>query len=324
MRNLMWSTNIIPHGESDSSSLCAKVLHLPGYLFLNDEDDGFRMIWVLVGGWKDKEDIAELLPPPLLPTKTSRNDIITKSDEVAWEEVFSKRYCGQLEKPVGASQNSLEIAFEAYFRVDALLDDILSHRKETFGYQNHAVPNFHYNLISVENGRTATIVIVFGRHVQSSSGLDSRRSSSVGVFLQIGIFTQAYKETSWVQHPALPEASFLRRWSNILALNRRMKDQAVGPFCHGVERDNVVDRFDWSRFYNDTNNDSNDSQDADPQVWGHYLSRVKTTTIPKPPKCISCVSLFPDCELITNDAVRSAKPVPTMKSRNSTIEFVYG
>jgi hypothetical protein len=321
MRNLLWTTNIIPHGESDSSSLCTKVLQLPGYLFLNDEEDGFRMTWVVIAGWNDKEDYVAPLPPP---PKTSRHDIITKSDEVAWEEVFSKRYCGQLETPVGACQNSLEIAFEAYFRVDALLDDILSHRKDAFGYHTNSVPNFHYNLISLENGRTATMVIVFGRSFQSSSGLGSRRSSSVGVFLQFDIFTQAYKETGWVQHSALPDAPFLRKWSNVLAMNRRMKDQAVGPFCHGVERDSVVDRFDWSKFYNDTNNDYDDSQDADPQVWGNYLSRAKTTTIPKPPKCISCVSLFPDCELITNDAVRSAKPVPSIRSRNSTTEFVYG
>lgn len=320
MRNLLWETNIIPHGESSSSTLCSRVLHLPGYLFLNDEDDGFRMTWVMFTEWK-KEDYAVPLLAPLLSTKTSRQDIITKSDEVAWDEVFTKRYCGQMETSSCACQN-LEIAFEAYFRVDALLDDILSHRKEIFGYQAKSVPEFYYNLISVHDGRTVSMVIVFGSQIQSSSGRESR-SSSVGVFLHIDVFTQSYEVTGWVKHSVSPEASFLKKWSNVLALSRRMKDQAVGPFCQGVERDRVVDRFDWSVFYNDTNNDYDDSQDADPNVWGEYLACITTKKQTKLPKRISCMSLFPNCELITNDAVRSAKPVASIRCRSSTTEFVY-
>jgi hypothetical protein len=275
----------------------------------------------MLAGWK-KEDYAVPLLPSFLSTKTTRQDIITKSDEVAWDEVFSKQHCGQVATP-SCSCQSLEIAFEAYFRVDALLDDILSHRKEIFGYQAKSVPEFYYNLISVHDGRPVSMVIVFGRQIQSSSGRESR-SSSVGVFLHIDVFTQSYEVTGWVKHSASPEASFLRKWSNVLALSRRMKDQAVGPFCHGVERERVVDRFDWSIFYNDTNNDYDDSQDTDSNVWGEYLARIKTTNQAKLPKRISCMSLFPDCELITNDAVRSAKPVASILCRNSTTEFVYG
>ena len=320
MRNLLWEANLIPHGEPSSSALCSKVLHLPGYLFMNDEDDGFRMTWAILAEWK-KEDYAFPLPASFLATKMSRQDVITKSDELAWDEVFSKRYSGQVETNSCECQ-CLEIAFEAYLRVDSLLDDILSHRKEIFGCQAESVPDFYYNLISVHDGRIISMVIVFGRQIQSSSGRESP-SSSVGVFLHIDIFTQSYEETSWVKHSASPGASFLRKWSNVLALSRRMKDQAVGPFCQGVERD-WVDRFDWSIFYNDTNNDYDDSQDADPNVWGEYLACIKTTKQAKLPKRISCMSLFPNCELITNDAVRSARPVASIECRSSTIEFVYG
>lgn len=333
MRNLMWETNCIPYRPCKySNALCSSVLHLPGFLFLNDEDDGFRLTWVILAEWKqhvnDDANVAPLTPSPLSITP-SRCDIITKSDEVVWEKVLTNRYTGQprqgSEVPSCASP---DIVFEAYLRIDALLDAVLSRRRDTFGYRENPSPEFFYNLISIESGRFASLVIVFGRHAPSS---ESRRLSSVGVFLRVDIFTQSYEEMGWVQHSAAPEPPFLRKWSNALALNRRMKAKGVGPFCSGIGSDPTIDRLYLTKLYIDGSNEYNVSSDASPEIWSRYVASTKTLKEKKAsgtpnfgPKPVSGTSLFQNCELITNDAVRSAKPVASIKCRSLQTQFVYG
>ena len=334
MRNLLWETHQIPHSGCDSSQtdhmLCSSMLSLPGIIFLNDEDDGFRMTWIMLAGWTHaKDSYVQPVSPSCLSITPSRHDIVVKSDEIVWDEVWSERYSGRRSSPYGNS--SFEISFEAYFRVDALLDDIRSRRKATFDYRQNSVPDFHYNLISICEGRTVSIVIVFGKQSSSPSG-PSRRWTSVGVFLDIDIITQAYEEIKWVQHTNPPESKFLREWSNLLALNGRMREQQVGPFCKGIQRARFVENLAWNMFYDDTNNDYDDSRDGDPKVWGQLLDRIdkskratlSSNPLPDAPKNVSSLSLFPDCDLITNNAVRSAKPVASIPSRNSPTELVYG
>jgi len=329
MRNLLWETNTIPYGHSTSTALCSQVLRLPGYLFLNDEEDGFRLTWVLCAEWEAAKDTCvEPLPSSCLSTMPSRHDIISKSDEVVWEECWSDRYTGR-RMPPSRDCRTLDIAFESYFRVDALLHDILARRRDKFGYQENALPEFHYNLISIgHDGRTATLVIVFGRTAQSGA---ATRRLSVGVFLRIDILTQAYEESGWVQNLATPTEAVLRKWCNVLAVIRRMRDQRVGPFCSDVGQGKALGTLDWTMFYNDTNSDYDQSQDDDVQVWGKYLSGLKslkqgTSSVDRlaSPKCVSCLRLFPNCDLVTNDAVRLARPVPFIQCRNLTTEFIYG
>lgn len=327
MRNLLWETNAIPCGDSTSTALCSEVLNLPGYLFLNDEEDGFRLAWVLSSSWNTVK--AKCVVGPVTPSRLARtparHDIITRSDEVVWEEHWSERYSGRMVS-TWSDCEILNIAFEASFRIDALLHDILARRKEKFGYQeNHALPEFHYNLISINgDGRTASLVIAFERTERSAAGT---RRSAVAVFLDFDLFTSLYEETKWVQNLATPTPSTLRDWSNVLALNRRMKDQVVGPFCSALGA--KCDTIDWSEFYDDTNNSYDTTHDKNVNLWNRYL-QMSGGGVPSlfysqdAPKTVSCLSLFPNCDLITNDAVRSGMPVPFIRCRDLTTEFVYG
>ena len=330
MRNLLWETNTIPYGDSTPTSLCSQVVRVPGHLFLNDEEDGFRLTWVVAAGWQHHINACvETLRPSCLSIKPSRHDIITKSDEVVWDECWSDRCTGH-QMPSYRDCHTLDIAFEAYFRVDALLHDILSRRREKFGYQENALPDFHYNLISIDGvGRTAILLIVFGRTAQSGT---TTRRLSVGVFLQIDLLTQSYEETGWVQNLASPTESVLRKWSNVLAVTRRMKDQKVGPYSSDLGQDKLFSTIDWTMFYNDGNNDYDQSQDEDIEAWTRYLAVLRlqksqatsSSSRLTAPNCVSCVSLFPDCELVTNDAVRLARPVRFIRCRSLTTEFIYG
>ena len=323
MRNLLWETHTIPYGESTTTALCTSVLNLPGYILLNDEEDGFRLTWAMSAAWTD--NYVKTLPLSSLSTIPSRHDIITRTDEVVWEEVWSDRYTGRVATSCSTCR-MLSIAFEAYFSVDALLRDILARRTEKFGYQDNALPEFHYNLISIDDdGRTAFMVIVFGRTVQSAT---RTRRLSVGVFLRIDILTQAYEESGWVQTFASPTSDSLRKWSNVLALTRRMKDQYLGPFCTTL---GSLDAYDWSMFYDDLSNRYDQLHDKDTKVWERYLSSrpaLKGTTpsldLVAAPNFVSCVSLYPNCDLVTNDAVRIARPVPFIRCRGRTTEFIYG
>jgi hypothetical protein len=211
--------------------------------------------------------------------------------------------------------------------VDALLHDILSRRREKFDYQENALPEFHYNLISIgDDGRTASLVIVFERGAQT--GTAARRL--VAVFVELDILTQDYQETSWLQNLAPPTAAATRAWSNALALSRRMKHQMVGPFC-STRGGRALDSFDWSFFYDDANNSYDPSHDTNVDLWERYVSKSKENSatdgalssrqVPNP---VSCMSLFPNCDLVTNDAVRLARPVPFIRCRNLTTEFIYG
>lgn len=332
MRNLMWETNCIPHRPCKySNALCSSVLHLPGFLFLNDEDDGFRLTWVILAEWKhhvnDNASVGPLTPSPLSITP-SRYDIITKSDEDVWEKVLTNRYTGKTRQGYEVpSCTSLDIVFEAYLRVDALLDAILSRRRDTFGYRENPPPEFYYNLISIESGRLASLVIVFGRHTPSYGS----RRLSFGVFLRVDIFTQSYEETGWVQHSAAPEPPFLRNWSNALALSRRMKAKGIVPFCSGIDSVGTIDRLYLTKLYIDGSNEYNVSSDANPEIWSRYVASTKTLKEKKgavtpcfAPKPVAGTSLFQNCELITNDAVLSAKPVASIKCRSLKTQLVYG
>lgn len=330
MRNLLWETNTIPCGDSTPTALCSNVLRLPGYLVLNDEEDGFRLTWVVSSEWGHcKETYMEPLKPSSLSTTPSRHDIITRSHEVVWEECSSDRYSGAATTS-SRDCRTLDIAFEAYFRVDALLHDILARRREKFGYQDHALPEFHYNLISIGDGKTATLVIVFGRTAQAGT---ATRRLSVGVFLQIDILAQSYEETRWVQNLAPPTEAVLRKWSNVLAVNSRMKDQRVGPFCSSIAQDKALSTLDCSMFFDDSNNDfhqlQGEDEDMEVRVWDTYLSNIKaskeeTSSLGPSPRRVSCVRFFPNCDLITNDAVRLARPVSFIKCRSLTTQFIYG
>jgi hypothetical protein len=176
-------------------------------------------------------------------------------------------------------------------------------------------------LISID-GRTAILVITFARNQTAASSC----RMSVGVFVQIDLFTQSYKEVGWVQNRVEPTDSLLRRWSNALAINRRMEEQHVGPFSRALK---ISKAQDFSMFYQDSNHDFSEWEKQDEESRDRYLYdtenglRSRDSTADSP-KHITGTVLFPNCDIITNNAVRSVRPVSFIRCRSLTTEFIYG
>jgi hypothetical protein len=109
-----------------------------------------------------------------------------------------------------------------------------------------------------------------------------------------------------------------------------MKERQIGPFSRTPRLAKALDGVDWSAFYQDSNNDYDEWQEHDEESWGRYIDdtenvgRVFDPRSSEEPKRISGPVLFPNCDLITNNAVRMVRPVPFIRCRSLTTELVYG
>ena len=302
-RNLLWRVQSIPQklNKQASSGIFDSVLNVPGHLFVNDEEDGFRLTWV-VDHWNCGEfQCRGQLTEYQFPNRVV-GAVLTFED--TWEEFACDRYSGKrLDANKGTQNVGLRISSEAYLHVHVLLKEIL--RKRTF-----SSAAFHYNLISVHTmGRVADLIIVFTR---------KEKSGSLGVFVQVDLFTGCYQEQDWVKRKTLgtrdEDVSSLRSWCSALALSRRMRQRCSGPYSI-----NTKHSTDWSRLCVETAFDADEADDYDPEIWQDYVNGTTSTT----PKFISLSSLYPDCDLITNNAITSCLPVSALRSKSSPLELVY-
>jgi hypothetical protein len=147
---------------------------LAGYLLLHDEDDGFRLSWVV----DKRHSFGDLIPlsKSTLPTTPKRDDIVTLVHDSSWEQSSTEKSL------------NLHVVMEAYLHVDALLDEIRSKRPDIFHYDELKCPDFYYRLISMSScGRVAQIVVVFSNQLQRLQSVKKvrRLPDSIGVFLQI-------------------------------------------------------------------------------------------------------------------------------------------
>jgi len=311
IRNRLWKTKCIPvhRQHSNTSSIATHTTDQAGYLFLHDEDDGFRLSWIVSNCQTEKN--LKLLSDSTMPKQSSRDDIVTRVIDSSWEP----------SDPIVAP--SVHVAMEAYLHVDALLDEIRSMRKDVFHYNDLKYPDFYYRLISVEpSGRVALIVVVFSNQVQRRHIAKRARQfpTSVGVFLQVDLFTQAYREIEWGQCSYKLDTGSLRGWASLLALNRRMKDQHLGPFC----LENPVKRIecnDWTPFLVEENMGREPSS---PVIWNRYLKDLKSSKMkPISPPKIPYSMLYPDADVLSNQAVRRGIPVSSLICRSGVTELVY-
>ena len=344
MRNLLWRVGCIPHNRQ-SPSLCGSnmpgidyngcisdsILEQMAYLVFNDEEDGFRLTWVKGSSLP----IEEVDVRPVIMTESTKKGLVTPdiitTHEKTWEESYNdpstgiKINTGDAKKH--CQRGDLSIAFEAYLSVETLLGCIISARKklvEEFIAKDEVerFPEYFYNLLSVsDDGRSVQLVVTF-RH--------RRKRGSVGVFVTLDLFTQAYTTTSWMRNASVINSSSLRNMCNTLALNRRMRECKLGPYsCDADDTgawEGLCKQIDCE-FCFDIERDSN------PILWKPFLKNVKKDrdngksrkeTQQLIPKAISFSSLYPDCELITNRAVASVKPVSSMTGKMSPVEIVYG
>ncbi len=356
IRNALWPTTVVPVREDEKlvDSKCIDSDTAPHYLFrhvrtvlsahvlFNDEDDGFRITWIVV----DENAGPSCCSNPGIPTVTdispnkiqpTRIDIVTRSEGDIWEECWSDQTTGCVVSDCEAEpcHKGLNIAFEVYLHVDALLSEIISRRHMSLfrknPYHNERVffmPDFFYNLVSVSpDSLNVVVVIVFSNKEKMFMQSQKRIPSALGVFVEVNLSDQSYDELKWVQHPSCNDALSMKQWCNSLALNFRMTECRVGVFC--LEKSELGQHMEsWVCGTHEYNVDEDLGDDRNVQLWGHYLERrrslVSQGLSAAPPKNISMSSLYPHCDVITNRAVYYGIPVKRIASRDSAIELIYG
>ena len=135
----------------------------------------------------------------------------------------------------------------------------------------------------------------------------------------------------------------LLRWKGFTTVSRRMKDMRIGPFSveTTIASDKKSSSLDWRVLLD--NDDSNypamgpkdertaaarpeDENKENAAVWREFV-KVDVQQ-QRMQKCfhgsIAMAALYPDCDMLSNAAVRWEVPVPKLQCRSGTTELVYG
>jgi len=332
-RNLLWPTNCFPMPDTGGNTSaeegwCSGFRETlsRGYLLLNDEDDGFRMTWITLNDEPDegmeRRSEHKRSSATKYSVKASRPDIITTENSV-WDGILSERFSGCISSLPDAdfTAPSLHIGHEAFFSIEGLLSEIMSRRKRMFA-TCLSMPDYFYNLISVsDDGRSLKLIIVFALRKKSTQEDPKKKKATpaaVGVFIEFDIFDISYNEVEWVQHPRLSDSKFLRSWCNKLALNQRMREK--GPYRYKQGEALLQDYASSGIGFHEDNADTIGPEDFDPSVW--LVSSGGHDDGVRPPR-IAMSSLYPFCDVVSNEAVTSAEPVMRIACRDSPIELSY-
>ena len=210
-RNLLWRVHGIPYSSPNDDSIsnvkrtCDALWNLPGYILLNDEEDGYRLTWV-TDSWNVQEAGCEnKLPTSPLANGTESTQAIVTVEET-WEACRSERYTGS--RRYEKETSDIRIAFEAFLHVDVLLNEITSRRKN---FSNRH-PEYYYNLISVTcSGRVAELVITF---------ILQNKPGALGVFVRVDLFTGRFQEQEWIKSVGTHDIFLLRSWPNAVRVMR--------------------------------------------------------------------------------------------------------
>ncbi|KAG7361089.1 hypothetical protein IV203_036189 [Nitzschia inconspicua] len=312
VRNLLWQVWVIPLSRNSNDQACCYA-SVPGYVVFHDEEDGYRITWCTEDSFlHDEGRLFDLVDgsSPLKNRVVPTQPILTRQQ--TWEEATCDRKSGNylpLSEASVSSVDHLSVGHEAYLHVELLLADVLSKRK---GF-SETISDFFFSLISLHNGgRVANLVIAFAR---------TRKACSIGVFVDIDLFTGCYEELDWVKE-ASTDTTTLKLWCQKLAINRRMKHVRAGPYA--VSEKSTVD---WSCIVQDTNSiDYDEEDDFDEGVWRDFVERKGPRTFSQlaVPKMITLSSLYPDCDIVSNEALLRCEPVKCMRTRDAPIQLLYG
>jgi len=301
IRNLFWNVTQIPIVPKDSPNwLCRKVKAITSaHVVFNDEDDGYRITWIIPD---EREEIAEK-EMLLSAQKHSSVSHINSSNKAIHEvNILQREHTWE-----GCSNL---VALEAFLSVEALLNDIRSRRKRVFGYPR--VVEYSYELVSMDRSRYVTLVICFANGPEQA----------IAVVVQFDIFTQTYHELKWgKKHRQQLQSSvheiLLKNWSSQYAFNQRMEDLGVGPFCCCALKKHI-DKKDWRHVLDDSQNIIS-CKNTNPTFWSDFIT---DPTIHKEHR-ITIASLYPDCDIFSNAAVRKELPAPVLRCRSESSEIVY-
>jgi hypothetical protein len=316
-RNLLWLVHAIPCDQIVTSSHVASACFrnyasVPGYLIFNDEGDGYRMTWCTAQNFLSDNTCQVNVATNGSPLKNSlltAVPILTRQQ--SWERSLCDGVTGStipLSHTTATPPDQVSVIYEAYLRIDLLLADILSRRK---GFTKTR-PELFFAVISMHNaGRVVNVVITFAR---------PKKACSIGIFVNIDLFTGRYEELDWVIDSS-NNATSVQTWCNRLAINRRMKHLRTGPYASG-EKINV----DWSCLVTDTNAiDYDEGDNYDERFWRNLMvektcRRAKCRSFSK---VITLSSLYPDCDIVSNEALIRCEPVKLMRSKDAPLQLIY-
>lgn len=330
MRNSLWKTSFIPTGDFGTTRSRFKKA-LSAYILFNDEDDGFRITWIAPFGTMPQLVEYRFKPRTI---QSSRRDILTilSMPEEEWEMNITDSVTGQVyQPPTKVDGSDLEVSFELYLNVDALLSDILDRRKKSSmfrqsPYQSSSVrfiPEFCYNLVSVDTDELhVTLVLVFSNREKMMINARKKNAmpSVIGVVVRLSLCDQSYDELEWVYHN---DSRSMKQWCKSLALNMRMRESRVGIFCTRLS--STIPN--WLCDVHEHNSDEDLEDDRNVALWTQYAKKRNNAAkknLVMDPKSISMSSLFPYCDVVSNRAVQTAVPLSRMTSRCSPVEVVYG
>jgi len=330
LRNLLWKTRIMPvksnYCKDDGTLICDVVVECNGYVFLNDEEDGFRIFWLSTSAADfDEQNELDPLQPCQQKTVPKRNDIVNLVDSSA--EAFYTDSVNESSHSLPPCQDDIDqitIVSEGYLRIDALLSDILRRKKKmiygsTGSQISQVLPDYYYNLISIEQSRSAKLAIVFKNplfsRLSSSLASPSKRQrvpASFAVFLTIDLFDQSYTETKWFQNA---DSNNLQNWGNQLATHHQMSVMQVGPYCVPTFTETVGAK----RRLKTHERNEDDEDESNFEKWKLFVNQNRL----KAPKDIGMSSLYPSCDVITNGAVTTNTPVHKISCRYFPLELAY-
>lgn len=344
--NRLWKVDFIPCKDEqppdDPHRLTEQLLELPGYLHFLDEKNGFLMTWISDTAWGAREanrrmDIS--WSPSGIRAKSNR--VVTSVSPNMWKEKLSDRDCGakvpdmdacssqRSEKGEQDKNGQVSVNFTARMDVHRLLEDILLRRPMLVpGYDPNNMlistfPCYGFDLVAVtDGGRTVELVVAF------EAGKE--KGGSIGVALGVDILTQTYKELQWgkgadVQYdPTSDSVTKLSIWCNNLALQRRMRQQRVGPYSCFPDHPS-----DWSWLCHGTSSGLEQQDGWDPEIWQPLTLKLESSRRGEQLGRCSLAGLsqslvYPDCELADNQAVISRLPVFSMGCSSGPTELVYG
>ena len=251
--------------ENEKHWLCNTVTSgSVAYLFLVDVEDGFRLTWIRETAWDvcgmPKRHITPLWENLETETKHNQNPhdsnhncrtgIIRASeksrivvpmsrDDTGWQPMACNSSTGNgralsIEQSASMALQFI-IAFSGFFSVTALLLDILARRPHLvsprFCGSVTNLPNFTYHLVRVHEGRVAEVLLVF------AVGPIGR--GCLGVYVEVDMFTQDYREIEWIKHPTHDSPPLT---CGKLAFDRR-KSQADGSSIQNMIGDTLLDLF---------------------------------------------------------------------------------
>ena len=329
-RNLLWPATLIPTTRHSDSLWCHKVPS--AYVLLNNEDDGFRLTYLTTCDISSSD--MTTCASAVLSIQPSRTDIAVRSDVISWEKNMSDSVTGlptdhDSDCRVGSAM--LQVPCELYVCVDALLSEILSRRQaspfQDSPYQSSSVllmPEFYYNLVSASpDSFTLVLVVIFSnKEKQIHQTKRKKVPSALGVYVELNIINESYNELRWMQHPSASDAASMKQWCDALALNWRMKECTVGPFCTGKKAGQQLQT--WVGSTHEVNTDEDLDDDINAELWTEFVEGRNRGGKISSPKDISASSLYRHSDVVTNRAVHNAIPVKRISCRESPIELIYG